>query len=130
MYCGLSSSEAIKRDDVDECLQKIEKDKRDGNSDAAVAYIKGELEMTAMVVAESYKATNITQTFIEDKVDPIAGAPAETIQDSLSNLVEFNKVVDEQLNSLLQIQSSKLALQSYLNYGKYGFRPEEKDDDH
>lgn len=133
MYCGLSSAKVKKSGAVDDCLQSInlESSKAQAYSgrDAPRTYRKGKLEIAAVMIAESYRAANKAETFYDNKVAPIAEAPEGVEQDALSNLVEFNKVVDEQLNDLLQLYSSRLALQSYLNYGKYQFKPEDTEDE-
>lgn len=133
MYCGLSSAKVKESGAVDECLQSInlESSKAQAYSgrDAPRTYRKGKLEIAAVMIAESYRAANKAETFYDNKVAPIAEAPEGVEQDALSNLVEFNKVVDEQLNDLLQLYSSRLALQSYLNYGKYRFKPEDAEDE-
>ena len=133
MYCGLSSAKVKESGAVDECLQSInlESSKAQAYSgrDAPRTYRKGKLEIAAVMIAESYRAANKAETFYDNKVAPIAEAPEGVEQDALSNLVEFNKVVDEQLNDLLQLYSSRLALQSYLNYGKYQFKPEDAEDE-
>ncbi len=133
MYCGLSSSKVKESGTVDECLLDINlessKAQEYSGRDAPLTYRKGKLEIAAAMIAESYRAANKAETFYDNKVAPIAEAPEGVEQDALANLVEFNKVVDEQLNDLLQLYSSRLALQSYLNYGKYRFKPEDAEDD-
>lgn len=128
MYCNLSSAKAKKEGAIDECLLSInaESSKAQAYSgrDAPKAYLKGKLEIAAAMIAESYRAANKAETFYDNKVAPIAEAPEAVEQDALANLVEFNKVIDEQLNDLMQLYSSKLALQAYMNYGKYNFQPE------
>lgn len=133
MYCNLSSAKVKEPGVVDECLLDINKESAKAQvysgRDAPAAYRKGKLEIAAVMIAESYQAANKAETFYDNKVAPIAEAPETVEQDALANLVEFNKVVDEQLNDLLQLYSSKLALQAYLNYGEYNFKPEDEDED-
>lgn len=133
MYCGLSSSKAKSKGAIDECLLSINKESAKAQAysgrDAPKAYRKGKLEIAAAMIAESYRAANKAETFYDNKVAPIAEAPEAVEQDALANLVEFNKVINEQLNDLMQLYSSKLTLQAYMNYGKYNFKPEEEEDE-
>lgn len=133
MYCGLSSSKAKNKGAIDECLLSINKESVKAQAysgrDAPKAYRKGKLEIAAAMIAESYRAANKAETFYDNKVAPIAEAPEAVEQDALANLVEFNKVINEQLNDLMQLYSSKLTLQAYMNYGKYNFKPEEEEDE-
>lgn len=133
MYCNLSSSKAKKEGAIDECLMSINQESAKAQAysgrDAPKAFRKGKLEIAAAMIAESYRAANKAETFYDNKVAPIAEAPETVEQDALANLVEFNKVIDEQLNDLMQIYSSKLALQAYMKYGKYGFKPEGEEDE-
>ncbi len=133
MYCNLSSSKVKESGAVDSCLQDINKESSTAQAysgkDAPTAYRKGKLEIAATMIAESYRAANKAETFYDNKVAPIAEAPEAVEQDALANLVEFNKVIDEQLNDLILLYSSKLALQAYINYGEYKFKPEEESDE-
>ncbi|MBQ7286041.1 MAG: hypothetical protein IJW72_07330 [Alphaproteobacteria bacterium] len=133
MYCGLSSSKAKEKGAIDECLLSINAESAKAQAysgrDAPKAYRKGKLEIAAAMIAESYRAANKAETFYDNKVAPIAEASENIEQDALANLVEFNKVVNEQLNDLMQLYSSKLALTAYSNYGDYKFKPEEKEDE-
>ena len=133
MYCNLSSAKVKEEGVIDACLTDINKEidtaQAYSGRDAPTAYRKGMLELAAVMIAESYRAANKAETFYDNKVAPIAEAPETLEQDALANLVEFNKAVDEQMNELMQLFSSKLALEAYTNYGRYRFKPEEDEDE-
>lgn len=127
--CDLSSKTAQEEGKMDACLRLInqnsQKARTEDYTDAPVIYQRGKAELAAAVVAEAYKAKNDAEAFEEKILDPIEDAPAPQVLDIYSNVVEVNKAVVNSLNSFLKLQSARLALKSFENYGRYEFLPEE-----
>lgn len=127
--CDLSSKTAQEEGKMDACLRLInqnsQKARTEDYTDAPVIYQRGKAELAAAVVAEAYKAKNDAEAFEEKILDPIEDAPAPQVLDIYSNVVEVNKAVVNSLNSFLKLQSARLALKSFENYGRYKFLPEE-----
>ena len=129
MYCGLSSSDALEEGKVDECLQKLNKERNSAQlfsgSDAPKVYNQAMAQYVAASMAEAYKARQDADSFEEKFIDAIDFAPEPTEQDVYDNIVELNKAIDMQMNGLLKVFSSQLAIRSMYNYGNYAFAPQE-----
>ncbi len=129
MYCNLNSQTAQEEGKVDLCLRNLnqnsQKSRTEDHTDAPEFMKMAKAEYAASVIAEAYKAKNDAESFEEKILDPIEDAPAPQVLDIYSNVIEVNKAVVNTLNSILRIQSARLALKSFDNYGKYNFLPEE-----
>ena len=132
MYCGLNSETAQEEGKVDSCLRKINQNAQQSRTkdytDAPEILKRAEAEYAAAVIAEAYKAKNDSEAFEEKILDPIEDAPAPQILDIYSNVVEVNKAVVNTINSILKIQSARLALKSFENYYDYTFLPPEEEE--
>ncbi len=133
MYCGLSSADAAKEGVVDECLLKINKERRSAQvysgSDAPKVYNLAVAQSVAATIAEAFKARQDADSFIEKFVEPIEYAPENTARDTYANIVQLNQAIDMQMNNLLKIQSSKLATRALINYGEGLYAPEEDENE-
>lgn len=129
MYCGLSSGDALEAGKVDECLQKLNKERNSAQlfsgSDAPKVYNLAMAQYVAASIAEAYKARQDADSFEEKFVDAIDFAPEPTTQDVYDNIVELNKAIDMQMNGLLRVFSTQLAIQSLYKYRDYAFAPKE-----
>ncbi len=131
MYCGLNSGDALESGKVDECLLKLNKEKQSAQlfsgSDAPKVYNQAMAQYVAASIAEAYKARQDADSFEENFIDAVDFASETTAQDVYDNIVELNKAIDMQMNGLLKVFSSQLAVQSLYNYGGYGFVPLEEE---
>ena len=131
MYCGLSSGDALESGALDECLLKLNKERKSAQlfsgSDAPKMYNRALAQYVAASIAEAYKARQDAESFEENFIDAVDFAPEPTAQDVYDNIVELNKAIDMQMNGLLKIFSTQLASQALYNYGRYAFVPAEED---
>ncbi len=133
MYCGLSSSDALEENKMDECLLKLNKEKQSAQlfsgSDAPKVYNQALAQYVAASMAEAYKARQDADSFEENFIDAVEFAPELDAQAVYDNIVELNKAIDMQMNGLLKVFSSQLMVQSLYNYGSYSFVPAESGDE-
>ena len=129
MYCGINSGDALEAGKVDDCLLRLNKERQSAQlfsgSDAPRVYNQAMAQYVAASMAEAYKARQDADSFEENFIDAVDFASEPTAQDVYDNIVELNKAVDMQMNGLLKVFSTQLAVQSLYNYGSYSFVPEE-----
>ena len=131
MYCGLNSGDALEAGKIDECLLRLNKERQSAQlfsgSDAPKVYNLAMAQYVAASMAEAYKARQDADSFEENFIDAVDFASEPTAQDVYDNIVELNKAIDMQMNGLLRVLSTQLAVQSFYNYGGYRFVPAEAD---
>ena len=132
LYCGLSSSDALEEGAVDKCLLAINKERKSAQllsgSDAPRVYDLAMAQYAAAAMAEAYKARQDADSFEENFIDAIDFASEPQALDVYDNIVELNKALDMQMNGLLKVFSTQLAVQSLYNYGTYSFVSEEEEE--
>ena len=132
LYCGLSSSDALEEGAVDECLLRLNKERKAAQifsgSDAPKIYNLAMAQYAAAAMAEAYKARQDADSFEENFIDAVDFASEPDAQAVYDNIVEMNKALDMQMNGLLRVFSTQLAVQSLHNYGAYSFVPEEEEE--
>lgn len=131
--CDLNSKSAQEKDAMDNCLVGLNDEAAQAQayvgSEPLKTYNQGLKELAAAYIAEGYKAQNDADAFQEKVIDPISTALAPTTMDIYANIVEMNKAIATNVNNLLKLHSSGLALATYKNYGDYKFVTPAKEDD-
>lgn len=131
--CDLNSKSGQEKDAMDNCLVKLNDEATQAQayvaSEPLKTYNQGLKELAAAYIAEGYKAQNDADAFQEKVIDPISTALAPTTMDIYANIVEMNKAIATNVNNLLKLHSSALALATYKNYGDYKFVTPAKEDD-
>jgi len=127
MFCdNLSSKDALKEDAVNECLVRLNEERRKEQSlnpyDAPKVMRDTMVSFASVMVADSIKLVNDAEGFEKNFVEPVQYAPDTNKTDTYANIIELAKGIDLQMNTLLKIYSTKLALKTIINYQNYMFR--------
>ncbi len=132
LICELSSSKALKQDALNKCLSDLNASAKRAQAtevvEAAAVYHQGKKELIAAYIATGYKNQKEMEDFIEKEIDPLETAADVDVQSLYGNIVETDKAIAKVINNLAMLQSSRLALNAYNNYGVYKFSTPEEDE--
>lgn len=127
MSCGnISSNDALEKGVINACLVKYNEERlkaqTDSISEAPKFYMDVLARYAAAVIADAFKLINDADAFEEKHVEPVLYAADSHKSDAYANIVELAKGIDMQINSLLKIYSSQLAMTNIFNYQNFVFR--------
>ena len=127
MSCGnISSNDALEKGVINACLVKYNEERlkaqTDSISEAPKFYMDVLARYAAAVIADAFKLINDADAFEEKHVEPVLYAADSHKSDAYANIVELAKGIDLQINSLLKIYSSQLAMTNIFNYQNFVFR--------
>ena len=127
MSCGnISSNDALEKGVIGACLVKYNEERlkaqTDSISEAPKFYMDVLARYAAAVIADAFKLINDADAFEEKHVEPVLYAADSHKSDAYANIVELAKGIDMQINSLLKIYSSQLAMTNIFNYQNFVFR--------
>ena len=127
MSCGnISSNDALEKGVINACLVKYNEERlkaqTDSISEAPKFYMDVLARYAAAVIADAFRLINDADAFEEKHVEPVLYAADSHKSDAYANIVELAKGIDMQINSLLKIYSSQLAMTNIFNYQNFVFR--------
>ncbi|MBE6445388.1 MAG: hypothetical protein E7019_05005 [Alphaproteobacteria bacterium] len=120
MTCDLTSETALEEGKMDKCFSFLNDHRLQAQAgdpiDAPKVFNDALVYYSALNIAEAIKAINDSDSFEENFVEAIEFAPDNNAQDTYRNIVEMNKIIDMQMNTLLNMLSTNIIGDVIYNY--------------